>query len=144
MLAGMVSLAVVAVAPGCDWLKGSELTARSSPFLNSLSISPAFVSCGTPFNVSFDYDDPQGDIFEVRVILRHEGGDASTRDKSTLWDDQFDRGSGRATYPITFECGGPGETRDPGGNWEVTVTVEDDLGHTSNILTGNVSLTTAG
>jgi hypothetical protein len=133
LLVGCASLAVVALAPGCDWLKGSDMIRRQSPFLSSLGVSPSTVACATEFEVSFDYDDPQGDIFSVSIILEHVG-DSRTRDMSAVWNSEFSRSSGRATYPVTFSCA------DPKGSWKVSVTVEDDVGHSSNVLTGSVTL----
>jgi hypothetical protein len=135
-LAGFAALAVVALAAGCDWLKGSDLILRSSPFLSGLGI-PATALCDNEFFVSFTYDDPQGDISSVGLVLQH-GDDASTLDASTFWDDAFDRGSGSASYPVTFPCSAPG------GEWTITVTVQDDLGHTSNALTGTILLSGGG
>jgi hypothetical protein len=133
MLAGIASLALLALAPGCDWLKGSEMIRRTSPFLSGLSVSAASVRCDQEFTVSFDYDDPQGDIFSVNIVLQHDG-DSRTRDASTLWNESFSRRSGTAEYPVTFSCS------DARGHWTISVSLEDDLAHTSNVLTGGVTL----
>jgi hypothetical protein len=131
-LAGIAALAVVALSSGCDWLKGSDLIRRTSPFLSGLSL-PGTALCGEEFLVGFTFDDPQGDVFSVHLLAVHEE-EGATRESSLLWDDTFDRGNASVTYPFTFTEGAPG------GTWTITVTVEDDLGHESNALSGTILL----
>jgi hypothetical protein len=136
-LAALAALGALIAAPGCDWLKGSDNVGRSSPFITSLGVSRSSVLCGTEFSVSFRYDDPQGDIFQAKILLQHEG-DASVVDESQLWPDTISRSAGTASFPLSFSCGSSG------GRYTITVTVEDDLGHTSNELTGSITLSAAG
>jgi len=136
-LAAVLSLGSIAMTPGCDWLKSSGSTERSSPFLSSLSVSPTSVLCGTVFNVSFRYDDPQGDISQVQIALQRDEGTESLSE-GPIWPENQDRGAGVVSFPLSFTC----DT--PGGRWLVSVEVVDDLGHVSNTLTGQVTLTSAG
>ncbi len=135
LIAG-VALCALLAAPGCDWLKGSGPGTRTSPFLSSLSVSPVggvFCGPGNAFTLSFRYDDPQDDIFELSVTLVHAASQ-STIAEQVLWSGVDLSVAGRARYSYTFECGRPG------GVWEVRVLVTDLEGHASNELTSSISL----
>ncbi len=133
----VLALCSLAFMPGCDWLKASDMIERSSPFLSGLSISPSTVLCGSDYTVSFDYDDPQEDISQATVTLQHEG-DSSVSTETFSWPDDLSRGAGTASFDLSTSC----DSAD--GTWSVSVEVEDDRGHTSNILTGEISLSAAG
>lgn len=141
MLAGAALLALAAT-PGCDWLKGSGPGPRSSPVIGSLSIEDAAgVSCGPThaFQISFRYDDPQDDIFQVRLAFTHldrDGkADGSPREEQRLWTTfDLDTSPGRAITEYFFACGSPT------GRWRLEVEAEDLDGHLSNVLTGEVFL----
>ena len=137
VFAGLAALGAAALAPGCDWLKGSGGSQRTSPFLSSLSVNRSSVLCGTEFTVSFRFDDPQGDIYQVLLLLELEGGTAAI-DASDIWPEDISRSAGTASFPVTFDC------EQPGGRWTITVSVEDDLGHKSNELSGSITLNAAG
>lgn len=138
---GILALVLSAVLPACDWFKASDFVERASPFLSGLSINPATVTCDQSFVVSFRYDDPQDDISLLLVTFQLTGSSAIRVDQ-VLWS----AGSagldltlaGRARYTTSFPCG------TPGGQWHMTVQLEDRGGHTSNILTGTVVLPSAG
>jgi len=136
LLLGVSALAAAAIAPGCDWLKGSDSTVRVSPFVSGLSLSPATVLCDRSFALSFRYDDPQDDISLLRLTLQHEGDDFQVVDQA-LWDPATVDLSvaGRAGYAFTLGCDRPG------GRWTVTVQLEDLRGHTSNTATAEINLT---
>jgi len=124
------------VLPGCDWFKASDPGSRQSPFLSALSISPSSVSCTQQFSVSFRYDDPQGDIARVTVSLQRSG-DTAVREESPLWPDTVSA-SGTAKFDFSFSCDSLG------GVWSIKVQAGDDLGHTSNTLSGEIRLNAAG
>jgi hypothetical protein len=136
-LVGLLSLGSVALVPGCDWLKASDMVQRSSPFLSNLRITPSSVLCGQEFTVAFSFDDPQGDIFQAKFSYQHVG-DSTVREQTELWPDNVSRSAGTVSIPSQIPCGSPG------GTWVLTVTVEDDRGHLSNEVTQTVTLNAAG
>jgi len=138
VLAAALVAGALAVPAGCDWFQGSNSESRRSPFLTGLSISSTSVLCGDKFSISFRYDDPQGDIARARVTFQRTG-DTSLREESPVWPDTISKSSGTATFPFTFPC-----ATSQGGLWTIKVQVDDDRGHTSNILTGEIRLNTAG
>lgn len=137
VFAAVLAAGFLAVLPGCDWLQGSEAGSRQSPSLSNLSIQPTSVLCGQDFAVSFRFDDPQGDIALALVSLKR-AEDAVGREESRLWPDAVSKSTGTVSFPFSFICGSKG------GAWAITVRVEDDRGHTSNVLTGEVRLNAAG
>jgi len=138
VFAAVLTVGSFAVLPGCNWLKGSDSGSRLSPSLSNLAISPASVLCGEKFSVSFRYDDPQGDIASVHVTFLRSG-DTTSRVESPAWPDKTSKSSGTATFDFSFSC-----TDDKGGLYSVTVQVDDDRGHTSNSLAGEIRLNAAG
>jgi hypothetical protein len=137
VLAAVLTLGCLSVAPGCNWLQGSDSGSRLSPFLSSLSIGPSSVLCGQKFAVSFKYDDPQGDIAKA-VVTFQRSGDTDSREETPAWPNDISRSSGTATFDFSFPCDSKG------GVWSITVRAEDDRGHVSNSLTGSIRLTAAG
>lgn len=132
-------LALLAL-PSCDWLKASGPQQRVSPFLSDLRIVPAGVLCGDSFTISFRHDDPQNDISLLVVTFQHTQQQA-VRERRLLWVSEGDlnlASAGRASLAHQFAC------TDPDGRWVVTVWTEDERGHTSNTLAGEVSLNSAG
>ncbi|MHB8836394.1 MAG: hypothetical protein ACYC9Y_11895 [Candidatus Methylomirabilia bacterium] len=130
----------LAALPGCDWLKGSDPSLRSSPMVSALSIQPSSVLCGGEFSVSFHYEDPQGDIASARVSFRRSG-DTSLREETPLWPETISRSSGTVSFPFSFT---PKPCTGQGGVWTITVQAEDSEGHTSNTLTGQITLVAVG
>jgi len=142
---GAVIFAVLAagflvVLPGCDWFHGSDPALRSSPVIESLSIQPSSVLCAEQFLVSFHFEDPQGDISNARVTLQRSG-DTAVREETPLWPETISRSSGTASFPFSFA---PKPCTGKGGIWTITVEAEDEKGHTSNMLTGQITLTAPG
>ena len=135
--AAILAAGCLALAPGCDWLKASDSGTRQSPLLSSLAIRPASVLCGQKFVVSFRYEDQQGDITNARVVFQR-AGDATVREEAPLWPETLSRSSGTALFDFTFACDSKG------GVWSVTVRAEDELGHISNSLSGEIRLNAAG
>ena len=134
----------LAVTPGCQWLQGSDPSQRSSPVLSNLSIRPAAVLCAQEFLVSFDFEDPQGDIAKVRVTFEPSGVPEPKpvpREETPLWPELISKENGRVSFPFSFT---PKPCTDQGGTWSITVEVEDEQGHISNKLTGQIGLTTVG
>ncbi len=138
VFAALMTAGSLAVLPGCDWLQGSGSSARLSPFLSGLSINPSSVLCGKEFQVAFRYDDPQGDIARAQVTFQRSG-DSSVREETSVWPDTISRSSGTASFPFSFPC-----DSSKGGTWTIKVLAEDDRGHTSNTLTGQIRLNAAG
>lgn len=120
---------------GCDFFKSSGPEGGVNPFITNLSIRPSAVSCSVPFNISFDYLDPQEDIEELTVIFSHELG--FSFEVGVPWVDGISvDGSrldlsvpGSATYTYAFLC----EMNRRSGNYSVTVELEDRNGHLSNV-----------
>ena len=127
----------LAVLPGCDWLKGSNTDIRQSPNISSLRVNPASVLCGATFNISFNYNDQQSDIAKARVTFQRTG-DTNIREENPVWPTNISRGSGIVTFPFSFACDSKG------GDWQITVEVQDDRSNTSNTLTGQIVLASAG
>jgi len=132
-LAVLAVLGVVAVMAGCDWLQGTDMNVRLSPFLTSLSISKGNVGCNEEFTFSFQYDDPQGDIANATATLQREG-DTSVREVAFPWPDNISRSSGTAQFALNFPCG-----TSTAGRYSLAVRVDDGR-HTSNILSGSITL----
>lgn len=136
LVAAALALGALLGAAGCDWLEGSGSGARVSPFLSALSVAPSRgVLCGEehPFVLSFRYDDPQQDLFQLTVKLKHTLR-PDQRESTSAWDELDLSVAGRATYKGHLPCGSPT------GRWSVTVQAEDARGHLSNELTGIVTL----
>jgi len=138
VFAATLAVGSLAVAPGCNWLSGSDSGSRLSPFISSLIVSPSAVLCGQKFSVSFRYDDPQGDIANALVTLQRSG-DTAAREEAPAWPAGISTSSGTAKFDFTFPC-----ADSKGGVWSITVRVQDERGHISNSLTGTVRLTAAG
>lgn len=138
VFAAILAAGTLAVTSGCDWFQGSGSDTRRSPFLSGLGFSASSVLCGQNFAVSFRYDDPQGDIARVRVTFQLSG-DTGLREETPTWPDTINRSSGTASFPFTFPC-----DSSKGGLWTIKVQVEDDQGHTSNTLSGEIRLNAAG
>jgi hypothetical protein len=137
-IAAVLSLGALAFLAGCDWLSGSDNVQRNTPFLSDLYLSRSAVLCGREFSVSFRYDDPQGDIARIFFKMRLDGAAEPYMDKELSWRGDINQYTG--TFPpftALFTCG------TPGGDYLVTVEVEDDRGHRSNILTGKITLNSA-
>jgi len=130
----------LAVMPGCEWFKGSDPTQRSSPSISSLSIRPSTVLCEQEFLVSFKFEDPQGDISSARVTFQRSG-DTAVREETPPWPQTISRDSGTVQFPFSFA---PRPCTGQGGTWTITVKAEDERGNTSNTLTGQIDLTSAG
>lgn len=135
--AAVLAVGSLVALAGCDWLKASGSAERTSPFVSDLRVSPSSVLCGTNFSVSFRYDDPQGDLALARVTLQRSG-DSSVREETQFWPGTISRSSGIASFSFSFSCGSKG------GVYAVKVQTEDDRGHTSNVLSGEIRLNAAG
>ena len=136
LMTWLFAFATILPTTGCDWFQASD-NPRTYPVISGLSVSPASVFCGesNQVTVAFDYDDPQKDIFQLLLSFAH------TRlndrfEKEVPWGDvDITTIPGRASATFFFECGGP-----PAGLWKLAVQVEDERGHLSNVLAGEVSL----
>jgi hypothetical protein len=135
--AAVLGAAVLGVTSGCDWLQSSDPGSRQSPFLSSVRVTPGSVLCGTPFELSFRYDDPQGDVASVLVTMQH-GSDEPKREESPAWPATGNTTNGTVAFSFSFPCTAVG------GDWTVTVQVTDARGNTSNILQTSVRLGSAG
>ena len=134
----------LAALSGCDWFKGSDPSQRSSPVISSLIIQPSSVLCAREFLVSFQFEDPQGDIAKARVTFRPNEvpePKPETREETPLWPEATSRRSGTVSFPFSFT---PKPCTGQGGTWIITVEAEDERGNTSNTLTGQITLTSAG
>ena len=131
----LLALVPVAFLAGCDWLTGSENVQRTSPFINDLKFSRSSVFCDTEFSASFNYDDPQGDIARVMITTRLEG-ETTSIELTEPWPENLNQSTGRVSFLVTGFC----TAATPGGTYEITVSVEDDRGHKSNVLSGLVVL----
>jgi len=143
VFAALLAAVSLAALTGCEWFQGSDPVQRSSPMISNLSIQPSSVLCAQEFTVSFHFEDPQGDIAKAQVILELTGApEPKPRlEETPLWPETISRSSGTASFPFSFT---PKPCTDLGGTWTITVQVEDDRGHTSNTLAGQITLTTAG
>jgi hypothetical protein len=127
---------------GCDFFKSSGPEGGVNPFITNLSITPSAVGCSTPFNIKFDYLDPQEDIEQLIVVFSHELG--FSFEAGGLWNQGEVASGGRldlsvpgtATYTYTFDCA----LERRSGNYSVTVQLEDRNGHLSNIREDEVRL----
>ena len=127
---------------GCDFFKSSGPEGGVNPFVTNLSIRPNAVSCNTPFNISFDYIDPQEDIEELILTFSHELG--FSFEVGVPWIDGVSISGGRldlsvsgsATYTYAFAC----ELNRRSGNYSVTVQLEDRNGHLSNTREDDIRL----
>jgi hypothetical protein len=134
----------LAALTGCEWFQGSDPAQRSSPVISNLSIQPSSVLCAQEFLVSFHFEDPQGDITNAQVTILPTGvpePKPAVREETPLWPETISRSSGTVSFTFSFA---PKPCADQGGTWTITVKAEDERGHTSNTLTGQISLTTAG
>lgn len=134
--------ATLLAAAGCDWLSASGSTARASPVLRELNVTPASVFCGprNPLEVSFGYSDPQGDYYQMIMVLERTQPDQRI-ERSALWTTlDLTKSPGRAIYKeFFFECGAY-----PAGTWTLKVTVEDERGHLSNEIASEINLVSSG
>ena len=134
-------LLTMLLAAGCDWtdwLDPSGSESRSSPVIGDLLIAPTSVFCGDRNLVtfSFAYSDPQDDMFQVRLVAKSVAEPVSTVERSILWSDMdVVTSPGRAIGDFFFVCG-----EQPGGAYTIEVEVEDERGHLSNVLEGEVRL----
>jgi len=140
VISAVLAVGFLATLPACDWFKASDPALRSSPVISSLSVQPSSVLCAQEFSVSFHFEDPQGDIRNARVRFQRSG-DTTVREETPPWPETFSRSSGTVSFPFSF---GPTPCTGQGGTWMVTVEVQDDRDHTSNALTGQITLTSAG
>ena len=143
VVAAVLAVGSLAAASGCGWLKGSDPGTRQSPFISSLSIQPSSVLCAKEFLVSFQFEDPQGDIAKARVTFKPSGvpdPKPETREEMRDWPETTSRGRGTVSFPFSF----PAPCDGKGGIWTITVEAVDERGNSSNTLTGQVNLTAAG
>jgi len=127
---------------GCDFFKSSGPEGGVNPFITNLKISPRAVSCSQPFNIIFDYLDPQEDIEEFVVTFSHELG--YTFEAGGLWiqgpvlsGGVLDLSvPGSAVYTYSFLC----ELNRTSGNYNVEVQLEDLNGHQSNTRDDDIRL----
>jgi hypothetical protein len=136
LMSWLFTFATILPTAGCDWFKASD-NPRSSPIISALSVSPVEVDCGVehPVTIAFDFDDPQHDLLQVIMNFKHTRlGD--TFEKTFPWGDpNITAEANRAFVTFFFECGGP-----PAGVWTLAVQVEDERGHLSNVLAGEINL----
>ena len=144
----VVAAGAFAALAGCDWLKASEPGVSQAPVLTTLNVTPVEVFCReTPpdakdtkntFSISFRYNDSQGDIARVSVT-RQRSGETAQKVDTPLWPVDQNPSSGTVTFKnFFFAC------ESKGGIWSIKVTVEDERGHLSNVLSGEIRLNTAG
>ena len=125
---------------GCDFFKSSGPEGGVNPFITNLRIAPSAGNCNTPFTISFEYIDPQEDIEELLVTFTHELG--FSFEAGGLWMDGVNISGGtldlsvpgRAVYTYSFDCDRNG------GNYTVTVQLEDRNGHLSNVREDKILL----
>ena len=140
----VLTVGSLAALSGCDWFKGSDPSQRSSPVISSLTIQPSSVFCDQEFLVSFQFEDPQGDIKNARVTFKPSGvpePKPEPREETPLWPVTISKSSGIVPFPFSFT---PKPCTGQGGTWIITVEAEDERGNTSNTLTGQITLTSAG
>ena len=140
VFSAVLAVGSLAALPGCDWFQSSDPAQRSSPVINSLIIQPTSVLCAQEFSVTFHFEDPQGDLRNARVRFQRSG-DATVREETPVWPDTISRSSGTVSFPFSFA---PKPCANQGGTWTITVKAEDERGHTSNTLTGQITLSSAG
>ncbi len=143
VLCAVLAAGFLAALAGCDWFQSSDPSQRSSPVISNLSIQPSSVLCAQEFTVSFHYEDPQGDLAGARVTFEPTGlpdPKPATREEFPSWPENISTSSGTASFPFSF----PSPCTGLGGTWTITVQAEDDRGNTSNKLSGQVTLTSAG
>jgi hypothetical protein len=129
----LLALSSATLMPGCDWLSSSENVQRSSPFISDLKLSKRSVFYNEKFSLSFNYDDPQGDIARV-IIARTLEGETTPTEATEAWPDNINQYTGIVSFPLSF-------TKDvPGGRYRITVWAEDDAGHKSNELSEEILL----
>jgi len=133
----LLALALTIPAAGCDWLDPSGSSSRLSPVIGALAIAPPSVFCDAPFDIAFDYADPQDDMDQILLSFRHTLLDERLSRTVSWGDPDLDlTNPGRASYAeFFFGCGGAST-----GDWTVTVQLEDRRGHLSNELQGTVTL----
>jgi len=130
----------LAALSGCEWFKGSDPSQRNSPVISTLSIRPSSVLCAQEFLVSFQFEDPQGDIASARVTFKPTGvpdPKPEPREETRLWPETISRSSGTVSFPFSFT---PKPCTGQSGTWTITVEAEDERGNTSNTLTGQITL----
>ena len=133
---------------GCEWLKGSDPSQRNSPGISTLSIRPSSVLCEQEFLVSFQFEDPQGDIAKARVTFKPSGvpdPKPETREETRDWPGTISRSSGTVLFPFgtVREFPSPFAPKPCTGQfgvWTITVEAEDERGNTSNTLSGQITL----
>lgn len=140
-LPGMILLTLLLPILGCsgfkDWMEPSGSESRSSPVIGNLIVVPVSVFCGegNPLGYSFDYSDPQDDIFLVRITAKRTAQPDWTEERSALWSElDLSTTPGRAFGEFFFTCSAPS------GTYTLTIVVEDDRGHLSNELSTEVTL----
>jgi len=136
LMTWLFTLAAILPAAGCGWFQASD-NPRSTPVISGLSVSPVSVRCGesNPVTIAFDYDDPQNDLFQLTMNLQHTRIDDRI-EKTIPWGElDLTTAPGRAFAKFFFECGVP-----PAGVWTLVVQVEDERGHLSNALAGEITL----
>jgi hypothetical protein len=135
----LLLFATLLAVAGCnwtDWLKSTGSESRSSPVINDLNLDPTRVSCDELVTFSFAYSDPQNDMLQVRLVARSTAEPVWTVERFIPWSDMdVVTSPGRAIGEFSFECGGP-----PRGVYTVAVEVEDERGHLSNVLEGEITL----
>ena len=137
----LLLLTTLLAAAGCnwtDWLQPTGSEARSSPVISDLVLSPTSVFCGDSNLVtfSFAYSDPQDDMFQVRLVAKSVAEPVSTVGRSIPWSDMdVVTSPGRAIGDFFFVCG-----EQPSGVYTLAVEVEDERGHLSNVLEGEITL----
>ncbi len=105
-----------------------------SPAINHLAISRNSVYCGNGFSITFNFDDKQGDIDFVHVMIV---GPVS----SAMVDEDIDwvlgeALNGSATITEQIPC-----TSDfPAGDYRIMVRLQDAKNHLSNQLVGDITL----
>ncbi len=158
----MVPGALVVLLPaGCDFFKSSGPEGGVSPFVTNLRISRSSAACDQDFVISFDYQDPQGDIEVMRVNFRHEDGfayelevlfqtggglvpeedvEVDVEDQEDIFGGSLDLSvPGRASYTYHFQC----DTGLPTGAYTITIQLVDDNGHESNTRSESINLSSS-
>ncbi len=112
-----------------------------SPSISHLRISRTSVFCDRDFFISFSYSDPQDDI-AVAYLLFISNESTTIIEEGIPWDEEEDdrldltRDPGKAYITWQFDC----DLDAAEGEYTVKVWVEDERGHESNDLLGEITL----
>jgi hypothetical protein len=106
-----------------------------SPAIDHLVISRNSVYCGNSFSMTFNFDDKQGDIDFVRVMIIGPRSSALL-DEEIDWTISSDVLQGSATVSQSIPC----SSDFPAGEYSISVRLVDAKNHVSNQAAGSITL----